>query len=120
MTRARVAAGLLVVLVTACQASPTAPPTTAPTFGPQPTSTIASPAPATTAPASTEPASPNANALAWQLPTGVSRAVAFPDAGALLLAGGLTPAGTTGAILHIDLATGEQAAVANLASAVHD
>src|SRR5260221_14559182 len=47
--------------------------------------------------------------LAVHLPGPVSRAVAFADGNALLLAGGLTPSGTTATVLRIDVAGGEGA-----------
>ena len=58
--------------------------------------------------------------LPLHLPVAVSRAVAFADGSALLLAGGLTPSGTTDTVLRIDIAGGKVAVDGHLARAVHD
>jgi hypothetical protein len=58
--------------------------------------------------------------LALKLPAGVSRAVALADGLAVLLAGGLTRAGTTSAVLRLDLSGAGVTTVGHLAQAVHD
>jgi hypothetical protein len=127
--RARlVAACLVTAVVGACQPGPT----------PNPSTVVANPSGAltatltpdtgvpgsTTSPASLPPASavPEvvATELRWRLPQGISRAVAFADGASLLLAGGLTAGGTTGAIVDIALDTGTVTPAGTLASKVHD
>ncbi len=58
--------------------------------------------------------------LSLDLHVAVSRAVAFTDGGSLLLAGGLTPAGTTSSVVLIDLTHGTVTSAGDLARAVHD
>jgi hypothetical protein len=58
--------------------------------------------------------------LALHLPEAVSRAVAFANGESILLAGGLTTSGTTGAILQISLSGGQVKIDGHLAKAVHD
>lgn len=60
------------------------------------------------------------SSLALHLPVAVSRAVAFADGDALLVAGGLTPSGTTATVLRIDLPGGRVTTDGHLANAVHD
>jgi N-acetylneuraminic acid mutarotase len=57
----------------------------------------------------------------YQLPEGLSREVVLPDAGALLIAGGLTPQETsTDAVTSLDPVTGATHAAGRLAAATHD
>lgn len=58
--------------------------------------------------------------LSLHLPVAVSRAVAFPDGESLLVAGGLTPSGTSATVVRIDLSAGQVTTDGRLASAVHD
>jgi hypothetical protein len=58
--------------------------------------------------------------LPLRLPTGVSRAVAFVDGSTVLLAGGLTSTGTTGAVLRLALPGGPVDAAGQLPIPVHD
>ncbi len=58
--------------------------------------------------------------LALTLPDAVSRAVAFADGETVLLAGGLTRAGTITTILRLDPAGGTIAVIGHLADPVHD
>jgi hypothetical protein len=58
--------------------------------------------------------------LSLDLPVAVSRAVAFTDDGSVLLAGGLTPAGTTASVVRIDVTHGSVTSAGDLARAVHD
>lgn len=57
----------------------------------------------------------------YQLPAGISREVVLPDAGNLLIAGGLTPSGaSTNALTTLDPATGAIRPAGRLAQATHD
>ncbi len=57
----------------------------------------------------------------YQLPAGMSREVIFPDAGGLLIAGGLTPSGaSTNTVTSLDPVTGATRQVGRLAQATHD
>jgi len=82
----------------------------------------ASPSPASTARPTSAPASVSFRIarLAIRLPAGRSRAVALALGSGILVCAGLTAAGTTGSILHIDLGTGLVTAVGALPSPVHD
>lgn len=60
-------------------------------------------------------------ALPWQLPSPLSRMVAVPDRGSILVAGGLDPAGSSTTAVHrIDPRTGASRRVGRLAAPVHD
>lgn len=61
-----------------------------------------------------------ATLLSLRLPSPLSRAVVATAGGEVLVLGGVSPSGTTGAILRLDLATGSITQVGHLASAVHD
>ena len=56
----------------------------------------------------------------WRLDVALSRAVAFADHGTIVIAGGLTANGTTGAVHRIDPATGSVVSAGRLHDAVHD
>lgn len=56
----------------------------------------------------------------WRLPRPLSRAVVLSDGNGLLVAGGLTLAGSTAGILRLDPATGAVRTAGRLAEAVHD
>jgi len=57
----------------------------------------------------------------YQLPAGLSREVALPVAGRLLIVGGLTPSGaSTNAVTSLDPVTGATRAAGRLAQATHD
>jgi N-acetylneuraminic acid mutarotase len=58
--------------------------------------------------------------LKWHLDTALSRAVAFADGGTIVVAGGLTAAGTTGVVRQIDPATGRPSKSGTLIRSVHD
>src|SRR5207248_85723 len=82
-------------------------------------------APATPAIAGSGPTTSNAPrllvaTLAVQLPTALSRGVAFAEGTSLLLAGGLTKAGTTAAILRITVPDGPIEVAGRLSVPVHD
>jgi hypothetical protein len=111
------------LVATACQLSPTvSPPATAPQ--PSRSAAIASALPS----GSSGPSGPSGSqllqlqtaTLPWRLATAVSRAVAFADGDSLLLAGGLTASGTVGSVVRIDITSGAQAMVGQLARPVHD
>lgn len=85
--------------------SPSAPPTAVATPGP----TIQPPI-----------AHVTATLASFRLPTPVSRAVAFPDGTSVLVCGGLTPAGTTAAVVLVDLGKGSALRRGTLAAPVHD
>lgn len=57
---------------------------------------------------------------ALRLPTPTTRAVAFPTASGLVVAGGLTPGGTTGRVVRIPIGGGSASVVGRLAHPVHD
>lgn len=61
-----------------------------------------------------------ADVLQLRLLGGLSRAVAFLDGASVLVAGGLTDAGTTDVILRVDLPGGPMTSVGHLPAAVHD
>lgn len=61
-----------------------------------------------------------ADVLQLRLPAGLSRAVAFLDGASVLVAGGLTDAGTTDAILKVDLPGGPTTSFGHLPAPVHD
>ena len=76
---------------------------------------------ATPSQAGTSPARVTAVLVADRLPAPVSRPVALADGTGVLVAGGLTAAGTTTAtVLRIDLTTGRASTVGTLARPVHD
>ena len=58
--------------------------------------------------------------LPWHLHAGLSRAVAFADAGTIVIAGGLTANGTTGEVRRLDVATGRTSGIGRLLRPVHD
>jgi hypothetical protein len=116
LSRSRIlaAAGMgVAVLVTACSGS----------SGPQ----AAKPSPSSS-PSSRAPAASPSPALAlqvtpapYQLPTGISREVVLTSGRNLLLAGGLTPQGTsTDAVTLLDPVTGQTTGAGLLASPTHD
>jgi hypothetical protein len=118
-------------MIVACGASPTAPPAspaatrlvaastdagldsaTPPGSGPTDT-----PSGSTATP---EPSHLTIVVLPWHLDVGLSRAVAFADQGSLVVAGGLTPKGTTSEVRRIDVATGVISDVGHLRRPAHD
>ena len=116
----------MALLVGACApgSSPSAPvpvPTRTPTAvspaAVSPTAASASSAPTASA---TGPIVVNLAVLGARLPVGLSRAVAFADGASILVAGGLTAAGTTDGVLQITLPDGPIASVGRLAAPVHD
>lgn len=110
---------LVVSTASACGPTPSGPGSPAPA----PTATAAASAPspiASAGPTETAPQILVVATVSLKLPAGVSRAVAFADSQTVLLAGGLTRAGTTSAVLRLDLAGAVVATVGHLALAVHD
>jgi len=76
------------------------------------------PAPTTTAPVHL---AFHIGAAAWHLPSPLSRAVALPDGGRLVVLGGLGPGdATTGAVTQIDPTTGATTTIGALVDPVHD
>ena len=61
-----------------------------------------------------------ASLLGVRLPSPLSRAVAVPSGGEVLVLGGIDPSGTTSAVLRLDPATGAVTQIGRLAAAVHD
>ncbi|MEA2620959.1 MAG: hypothetical protein QOC97_1732, partial [Chloroflexota bacterium] len=126
------ALGLLltaVVAMSACGDRPSVTPTSISMPSGTPGSTT-DPGPSATPGASTaqaEVASPGPSTaslvigvLKWHLDTALSRAVAFADGGTIVVAGGLTAAGTTGVVRQIDPATGRVSRSGTLIRSVHD
>jgi len=57
----------------------------------------------------------------YQLPAAVSREIVLPDAGGLLIVGGLTPSGASAdAVTSVNPVTGATGAAGRLAQATHD
>ena len=93
----------------------TSAPTPTPTLTPTPTPTSRASGPSVTDTVLQVMPAP------YQLPGGLSREVALPGAGGLLIAGGLTSRGTsTDAVTGLDPATGATRAAGHLAAATHD
>ena len=123
---------IIAVVVAACGPTPTPPASIAALATPAATPAATTPIPTgATPPIATQPVAtpgPTASvvpalkvtALRLQLPMAVSRAVAFADGDAVLLAGGLTPSGTTAVVLRIDIVAGTVTINGKLAQAVHD
>ncbi len=109
--RLAIAAGVsLALLAGACSASHPAPPAPAPS---RPAST---PRPGPAAPLSLQ-----ISPAAYQLPAGISREVVLPDGQNLLIAGGLTPGGTsTAAVSTLNPVTGSLTPAGQLAVPTHD
>jgi hypothetical protein len=117
--------GALIALIVAVAACSSATSTDAPHTSAQLSSAPSGPALTSTATrpeASPTSAAPSLRAVTveWQLPEARSRAVAFADGASILLAGGLTSAGTTGSILEITIASGEVTPIGELQAPVHD
>jgi hypothetical protein len=95
---------------------------------PGPSTTIAATPNATAGPSPLRTAGPSSSVapslristLGIKLPKATSRGVAFADGESVLLAGGLTAAGTTAAIYRISVADGVVALEGQLTKAVHD
>jgi hypothetical protein len=123
-----VAAALVAALATACQAGPTSLPVSSPAAtGPTSTASASPAAPSerpSEPPTTPTPTVPRSAALTaavvFRLPAAISRAVAFPDGTSILLAGGLTPGGTTAAIVDITIDTGAVTELGTLVAPVHD
>jgi N-acetylneuraminic acid mutarotase len=120
-TRAPLSWIVAVALVAvACEPAQTTP-------GPSPTSSATTPSATvgasvlgTASPPSSSAPSLQVSTLAITLRQATSRGVAFADGESILLAGGLTATGTTGAIYRISVSDGLVALEGQLARAVHD
>lgn len=122
--------GLAVALM-ACGTSPSVPPSSAVTTSLPIASAVAgldnataqTPGLTITLPGSTPTPTPShlvIGILPWHLDVGLSRTVAFADGGTVVIAGGLTANGTTGAVSRIDVTTGRVSDPGKLRQPVHD
>lgn len=116
---------VVAVVAAACGPAPTQAPSAtnveSPTADATPTPPTETTSPVDTPVSTGSAAQPlKVSTLTLHLPTAVSRAVAFSDGNVLLLAGGLTPSGTTATVLRIDVAGASITIDGSLAKAVHD